>query len=100
MPLLVDYIFGSHAGEVWHATLSTPQFTEDQVALYPNPAQGYVMVSGVSEGTVEIYSMSGAKLYAGTFTSETHIPLDLSAGIYMMKVSSANGSIVKKLVVK
>lgn len=100
MPLLVDYIFGSHAGEVWHASLSTQQFTENQIALYPNPAQGYVMVSGVNAGTAEIYSMSGAKLHTGSFTNETHIPLDLASGIYMVKIASDRGSVIKKLIVK
>jgi len=99
-PLLADYIWGTHTGEQWFSTLSTQQFSTSNVMLYPNPAQDYVMVSGVNEGAVDIYSMSGAQLYSAEFTSESRIPLNLSSGIYMMKISSENNSIIKKLIVR
>ncbi|WP_298223908.1 endonuclease [Flavobacterium sp.] len=99
-PLLADYIWGTHAGEQWFSALSTQKFSGNKVVLYPNPAKDYVLISGVNSGKVEIYSMSGAKLYAADFNSDTRIPLDLSSGIYMMKITSENNSIVKKLTVK
>ncbi|WP_309641497.1 endonuclease [Flavobacterium sp.] len=99
-PLLADYIWGAHAGEQWHFALSTQQFSENQVVLYPNPAKDYVLISGLNKGTVEIYSMSGAKLYDADFNNDTRIPLDLASGIYMMKITSDNNATIKKLIVK
>ena len=98
-PLLADYIWGTHAGEVWHASLSTAEFGENTVAVYPNPAKDYVMISGVDGGAVEIFTMSGARLYGASFTSETQIPLSLTRGIYLMKIASNQGNTIKKLIV-
>ena len=70
------------------------------MVLYPNPAQKAVMISGLNNGTLEIYSMSGAKLYSTAFQGETQIPIDLASGIYLAKVISDNTSIIKKLIVK
>jgi hypothetical protein len=99
-PALADYIWGANAGQQWFSALSTAHFSTSKVQLYPNPAQDYVMISGLNEGAVAIYSMSGAKLYEANFTSESRIPLNLSSGIYMMKITSDNSSIMKKLIVR
>ncbi len=99
-PLLADFIWGTRTGEQWFSALSTQQFSDAKVVLYPNPAKDYVLISGITEGKVEIYSMSGTKLYANDFNSETRIPLDLASGIYMMKITSDNASVVKKLIVR
>ncbi len=99
-PELADYIWGTNTGQPWFAALATTKFSDAKVVLYPNPTQKGVMISGLNSGTLEIYSMSGAKLYSTTFQGETQIPIDLASGIYMAKITANHTSITKKLIVK
>ena len=99
-PELADYIWGTNTGQPWFAALATTKFSDAKVVLYPNPTQKGVMISGLNSGTLEIYSMSGAKLYSTTFQGETQIPIDLANGIYMAKITANHTSITKKLIVK
>ena len=99
-PELADYIWGTNTGQPWFAALATTKFSDSNVVLYPNPAQKGVMISGLNSGTLEIYSMSGAKLYSTAFQGETQIPIDLASGIYMARITSDNTSIIKKLMIK
>ncbi len=99
-PELADYIWGTNTGQPWFAALATTKFSDSNVVLYPNPAQKVVMISGLNSGTLEIYSMSGAKLYSTVFQGETQIPIDLANGIYMAKITDDQTSITKKLIIK
>lgn len=99
-PELADYIWGTNTGQPWFAALATTKFSDAKVVLYPNPTQKGVMISGVNSGILEIYSMSGAKLYSTTFQGETQIPIDLASGIYMARITADHTSITKKLIVK
>ena len=100
-PDLADYIWGTHAGETWFAALSTSQFSDSKVVVYPNPVKDYLSISGSNESTVlEIYNVSGAKLYSTSFIGETQIPIDLSAGVYLARIITVNASMVKKLIVR
>lgn len=99
-PLLADYIWGTNAGQQWFAALGNNSFTENKITLYPNPAKDYLWISGVDMGQVEIYSISGAKLYHADFNSETKIPLHLTSGVYMMKITSEKTTVIKKLVIQ
>ena len=99
-PELADFIWGANTGQPWFAALATTKLSDSKVVLYPNPAQKVVMISGLINGTLEIYSMSGAKLYHTNFKGETQIPIDLASGIYMVKLTSDTTSIIKKLIIK
>lgn len=100
-PDLANYIWGANAGQVWHLPLSTPEFNELQVAIYPNPAQEYLIISGVNnEAVVEILSMTGLSAYQGKYKTNEKINLNLSAGIYLIKVTENNKSAIKKLIIK
>jgi endonuclease I/type IX secretion system substrate protein len=99
-PLLAEYIWGSHAGETWFAALSTTDNLDVKVGLYPNPAQEKILISGVISGHVEVYSMTGARLFTSEFSENTAIPLNLTTGVYIAKITSEGKSTVKKLVVK
>ncbi|WP_309641498.1 phospholipase D-like domain-containing protein [Flavobacterium sp.] len=91
------YLYAQAGGTL---SVTQQQWNGREVTVYPNPAQDYVLISGLNTGMVEIYSMSGAKLYNAAFNNDTRIPLDLASGIYMMKITSDNNSIVKKLMVR
>jgi hypothetical protein len=100
-PDLANYIWGAKAGQVWHSSLSTNDFLNLKVNLYPNPAQKSIAISGLSEkGTIEIYNSLGAKILESKFTGETRLNIDFPAGIYFAKINSGDQSIVKKFLVE
>lgn len=99
-PNLADYIWGVHAGEPWSATLTTEDVTKLQVVLYPNPAQDYLTVSGVTDrGQIEIYTVAGQQVRTYNFEGTTRLQLGLSSGIYIAKVTVADKTEIKKLII-
>lgn len=100
-PSLADYIFGANFGQPWSATLSTQTPIENKVAVYPNPASDYLIVSGL-EGTskVEIYTVTGQLVQTENFENETRIKLDLNTGMYLVKVTNGVQNSTKKIIVK
>ena len=100
-PNLADYIWGTKVGQPWSSALSNKTFSDSDVVLYPNPAKGYFMISGIEEqSSLEIFSLSGARLYNTNFSGEARIDLNLASGIYMTKITSENKTIVRKLIIE
>ena len=100
-PELANYIWGSKAGQTWHFNLSTNDFADLKVNLYPNPAQKSITISGLNEkATIEIYNTIGAKILEQKFIGETQLNIDFPAGIYFAKINSGEQSIVKKFLVE
>lgn len=99
-PDLADYIWGIHTGEPWFANLSNAAFEGLRVAVYPNPAQDQITVSGISEGSIEIFGISGVKLFEAAISGETLLRPNLSSGVYLAKISSGSQSETKKLIIK
>ena len=99
-PELANYIWGSQVGNPWFPTLSNAEFGKINVAIYPNPAKDNLTVSGIERGTIEIYNVSGMRLYQSDLKGETTIYLNLSAGVYLTKISSGSQSVTKKLLIK
>lgn len=100
-PSLADYIFGANFGQPWSRTLSTQTPIENRVAVYPNPASDYLIVSGL-EGTskVEIYTITGQLVQTENFENETRIKLNLNTGMYLVKVTNGVQTSTKKIIVK
>lgn len=99
-PNLADYIWGVHAGEVWSATLTTEDITKLQMVLYPNPAHDYLMINGsVDRGQIEIYNIAGQKVRTFDFDGTTRLQLGLPSGVYMARVTAADQTLVKKLII-
>jgi hypothetical protein len=100
-PSLADYIWGANADQPWFSSLSTDQFTEGQIIMYPNPANNFLVFSGIqNESKVTICNLTGAQLIDVTINNETRLPISLSTGIYLVKISSQSKTTVKKLIVK
>jgi hypothetical protein len=100
-PDLANYIWGSKAGQVWRSNLSTNDFINLKVNLYPNPAKKSISISDLNEkGTIEIYNSLGAKILESEFIGETKMNIDFPAGIYFAKINSGDQSIVKKFLVE
>lgn len=100
-PSLADYIFGANFGQPWSATLSTVSPEESKVVVYPNPAIDYLIVSGLQgKSKIEIYTITGQLIQTENVEIETQIKLDLSAGMYWVKVSNGFESTTQKIIVK
>lgn len=100
-PDLANYIWGSKVGQVWHFNLSTNDFANLKISLYPNPAQKSITISGLNQNaTIEIYNNIGAKILEQKFIGETHLKIDFPTGIYFAKINSGEQSIVKKFLVE
>ncbi|OGS75788.1 MAG: ribonuclease [Flavobacteria bacterium RIFCSPLOWO2_12_FULL_31_7] len=100
-PLLADYIFGSQYGNPWFSALASESFEVSEVKVFPNPAAEHIFVSGL-RGTskVEIFSISGAKVFEKTIDEDQMIPIDFVSGMYFVKISHDDKQIVKKIIVK
>ncbi|HLF53010.1 endonuclease, partial [Flavobacterium sp.] len=100
-PELANYIWGANAGQPWFSSLSTSDFTDLNVSVYPNPAENYITIYGLNqESSIEIYTISGMKLMHTNFIGETKLDLDLASGMYLAKITSDNKTVIKKIIIK
>ncbi|ESU28297.1 ribonuclease [Flavobacterium limnosediminis JC2902] len=100
-PNLADYIWGTHAGEPWYSTLSTNEAADLKFLMYPNPANDNLTISGIRGGAVvEIYSCTGQKVLNEYFSDSIKLQLDLSSGVYFVKVTSDGKSTTQKLILR
>ncbi len=100
-PDLANYIWGAKVGQAWHFNLSTNDFANLKVNLYPNPAKKSITISGLNEAaTIEIYSSIGAKVLETKFTGETKLNVDFPSGIYFAKINSENKTVIKKILIE
>jgi hypothetical protein len=69
--------------------------------MYPNPANDFLAFSGIqNESKVTIFNLTGAQLIDVTINNEYRLPISLSAGMYLVKISYQSKTTVKKLIVK
>lgn len=82
------------------ATLSTTTNQMEIVNVFPNPASDYIMVSkSLINKPYAIYETSGKLVKQGNITSEK-IDLNLASGLYLIKITSENNTLTKKILVK
>lgn len=98
-PYLADYIWGSRAGEAF--SLSTPDFSELKVAIYPNPAKDRITIAGINNpATLQLFSVSGQQLLTADFSGPSDIQLNLAPGMYLAKIISEGRTAVRKIVIQ
>lgn len=100
-PNLADYIWGAHAGEPWFSTLGTNDVSELKMIMYPNPANDQITFAGiVGNAKAEIYSYTGQLVANHDFSGTATLPLNLSSGMYLVKVTSEGKTATQKLIVR
>ena len=101
-PNLADYIWGTNAGQVWHASLSNTSFSDSKVIVYPNPATNDFVITGLPiNSVVSLYTILGNQVLEQQVNQEQTL-FDISkysAGIYILKISS-NGLTSERKIVK
>ena len=71
----------------------------DNVKVFPNPTYGIVNIDADNVVSVEVMDINGR--VAATFENTNKVDLsNLTAGTYMLRIQTANGTSVKKVVKK
>lgn len=84
-----------------YSTLSNDKFDLSSIKIYPNPVENqlHININNSLETTVEIYNVLGRKMLNQTIqNSEALSTENLSAGVYILKLTQGNQSITKKLI--
>jgi len=77
------------------------EFQALDIKLYPNPANSEISIESNSSFRYEIMSINGTSIISGY--SESHIAqlkLELSPGIYLVKIDDTQGTKIEKLIVE
>ena len=72
--------------------------TKGLIELYPNPSIGQLMLNGMEEGEIVVYSITGQKMMQEHYTHGQILDLSkLEAGIFVVYVHSAIGDFIEKV---
>jgi len=93
-----DYGQIAHYG--WN--VSTNDLYSSQKSIYPNPTNdGFFSDAGEKAATVSIYNMNGMEMLSKQVTGKTYIDIStLPQGLYIVKISTHDGTVEQKLVKK
>lgn len=63
-----------------------------QMAVYPNPSNGVFTVASAGNSQVEVFNAMGAKVFSQSFADELQLGAGWAKGLYIVRVTNANGS--------
>ncbi len=99
-PELVEYIWGTNVGEVWDQSLGVDENIKTDIMVYPNPTRGRVYIDGLDEVVnCDVYSIDG-RLVKQFSPEENYLDLELSSGLYILKLTDRNKSAIRKIIVE
>jgi hypothetical protein len=100
-PNLADYIFGANFGQPWFSTLSNTDFVLNKVTIYPNPTKDYFIVSGLDNTSkIELFNTVGSKVFESEFTGEQQFNIEVTAGIYLAKITTDDKFVIRKILME
>jgi hypothetical protein len=71
----------------------------DRISIFPNPATTTLNITGLTIAvTAEVYDISGKQLLSKRLTTQAIDISRLAPGLYFIKLTTAEGSVVKKFV--
>lgn len=98
-PELVEYIWGNNVGENWDQTLSIEEIVSNDLTIYPNPSNGHFQIKGLNKETqIDLYTIDG-KLLSEYYCTGNYVDLNVSSGIYIIKLKQGNRIYTKKLII-
>ncbi len=73
-----------------------------EINVYPNPTSGELNVSNVKDAQINIYNILGGLVYSSKTSGNTHSlnTKNFSAGTYLLKVVSPEGTATRRFIVK
>jgi hypothetical protein len=66
------------------------------INVYPNPSEGLLQVTGVGQGSVKLYDITGKLVKNTTFTDSLIELNDLGNGMYYLHIFSSEGNLLLK----
>ena len=100
-PLLANYIFGANFGQPWSASLSTQNSIQNKIVAYPNPAEDYLIISGLEgNAKAEIYTLTGQLIQSVEFDNQIKLNINFCPGLYLVTITNGLQTITKKIIVK
>lgn len=88
-------------------TFSSQGFNKNQLKIWPNPAKNRVNIQldvlSAQDATIELFDINGRRLMQQKMNTSTAHSLDVSAyqkGIYLLKITTSEGSFTEKLMVQ
>lgn len=71
------------------------------VKVYPNPVSDHFKVKNAQNCQLSIYDIMGREVYSNLInSSEETIHMNQNKGIYLVKISNSNNSIIKRIVIQ
>jgi endonuclease I len=100
-PYLATLIWGGAPAQNRWTGLSNNQFLQEQVKIYPNPANGNeINIISNKDIIAEVYDILGKRVNQQNLTSNQR-KLNISGlkkGIYLLKLKTDSGTVTKKLI--
>lgn len=100
---------GINSSDIFVARLSSTTGLEDKfgsynLQVYPNPSNGEMKFrcQNKIEGDFGVYTLTGKKIYSGYFNPYTDlqtIDLDVSSGVYLLRVQGEDFTATKKIII-
>ena len=82
------------------APLSTIDFSLDEIAIYPNPANDYIYLTTDKNAAVRLYDISGRLVKTQNYTANGINISDLNTGIYLAEITIAGTKSIQKIIKK
>lgn len=98
-PDLVEYIWGTQVGSVWHQPTGISELRAKDIELYPNPTTHTLTITGIKEHFIlEIFTVAGQLVASKKGKGQVTFNLNLNSGIYYAKVCVNTNSIIKRFI--
>ena len=100
-PNLVNYIWGDNIGEVWNESLDLTTDKINNMMIFPNPSSGIINFNiNLINKKIEIFSLSGVKVFHQNISNINSLDLNLDSGIYILKIYDESIIVNSKVVIK
>ena len=100
-PDLVEYIWGDNVGDDWIQPLSVESYNNQDIVLFPNPSSGRFYLKGIHNEThVEVYALEGRRIKTIVMDTDNYFDLNISSGVYVVKIINEGRSVVKRIVIE
>lgn len=99
----VSWGFAPYVRANFDQSLSVADMALEGISVYPNPSEGVINVKNENNtaSVVEVFTVGGKKVMSKEITSTSTIDLTGNGtGVYLIKVSNENGSMVERVVIK
>ena len=98
---MVNFLWGENVGQNWNESLSYNNSFDNDLTIFPNPTNGILnFTEELQNEKIEIFSLTGQKIFDREVTNINSIRLNLNSGIYLLKVSNNHRVINSKIIIK